>query len=574
MRNSHGGGTPKSSGGRRRVTRRSILPSQLKRTTRTSNNHSAASSVVVDETGQETDNKSPEHHDTVEASIHQNTVTQASVALSDKSLPNTTTGSFHPQKTSTQIPKQKLSVRKRQTTRKVSSILPIMDISDSDSDEADEMLQSLLGQNGQSTTQFKGLHQLTKSRAAEMEGDNDIDVQPAVSTTVKKPSRPKNTVKKGERKPGRKSVTFSLSNSPAKVKTTMKKSRKSSGKKLPSTELSAHQNDTEDGSSDVYDFVPSDEGDEPNMNTQRKRTPLGKTRTKSPEKASTKSAFKSASPVKSKKSGTVVKGGRKETKRKSILKEVSVVVARSPSVVNLPHGQWFVPEDISSMFSRKSSLDDKSQMHREQSMSQSEDSRTQKSSRTSAVESTHGSRWEEDAATGSHDGSEKEDALSNSPGSGEGSYFDDVGELPGSAGSKRGESAFVSEQDTGSDRQAVSKRPSQRKRKRIALATKPKRRKQSYRSKPETKESPVDQGDEGEGEHASGDEDSVNGLDITYSAGGRRYRRIRLGPKKSHTPGVRRSQRTRIAPVKYWENEEVEYDTRRRSGEWLCAVYT
>lgn len=60
-----------------------------------------------------------------------------------------------------------------------------------------------------------------------------------------------------------------------------------------------------------------------------------------------------------------------------------------------------------------------------------------------------------------------------------------------------------------------------------------------------------------------------DGLDITYSAGGRRYRRLRVQPSKSHTPGVRRSKRTRIAPVRTWENEEVEYDMRRRSGRYL-----
>ena len=60
-----------------------------------------------------------------------------------------------------------------------------------------------------------------------------------------------------------------------------------------------------------------------------------------------------------------------------------------------------------------------------------------------------------------------------------------------------------------------------------------------------------------------------DGVEITYSAGGRRYRRLRVQPSKSHTPGVRRSKRTRIAPVRTWENEEVEYDMRRRSGRCL-----
>ena len=64
----------------------------------------------------------------------------------------------------------------------------------------------------------------------------------------------------------------------------------------------------------------------------------------------------------------------------------------------------------------------------------------------------------------------------------------------------------------------------------------------------------------------TGEGDSFRGMEITQSAGGRRYRRLRVEPLKSHTPGVRRSNRTRIAPVRHWENEQVEYDTRRRSG--------
>ena len=62
------------------------------------------------------------------------------------------------------------------------------------------------------------------------------------------------------------------------------------------------------------------------------------------------------------------------------------------------------------------------------------------------------------------------------------------------------------------------------------------------------------------------EEASFEGMEIIKSAGGRRYRRLRVEPK-SHTPGVRRSNRTRVAPVRHWENEIVEYDTRRKSGE-------
>ena len=69
----------------------------------------------------------------------------------------------------------------------------------------------------------------------------------------------------------------------------------------------------------------------------------------------------------------------------------------------------------------------------------------------------------------------------------------------------------------------------------------------------------------------SGEGDNMNGIEITRSVGGRRYRRHRVEPLKSHTPGVRRSSRTRIAPVRHWENEFVEYDL-NKSGK-VCVVY-
>ena len=63
-------------------------------------------------------------------------------------------------------------------------------------------------------------------------------------------------------------------------------------------------------------------------------------------------------------------------------------------------------------------------------------------------------------------------------------------------------------------------------------------------------------GEEG-GEEES---DHFDGAEIVQSGGGRKYRRLRVEPKKSHTPGVRRSKRTRVAPVRHWENEQLEYD--------------
>lgn len=68
-------------------------------------------------------------------------------------------------------------------------------------------------------------------------------------------------------------------------------------------------------------------------------------------------------------------------------------------------------------------------------------------------------------------------------------------------------------------------------------------------------------GEEEEGRGGGGeDSDYFEGAEIVQSGGGRKYRRLRVEPKKSHTPGVRRSKRTRVAPVRHWENEQLEYD--------------
>ena len=53
--------------------------------------------------------------------------------------------------------------------------------------------------------------------------------------------------------------------------------------------------------------------------------------------------------------------------------------------------------------------------------------------------------------------------------------------------------------------------------------------------------------------------------DLVRSMGGRRYRRYVVEHQTSKTPGVRRSQRSRMAPVQHWQNEIPEYE-RRRSG--------
>ncbi len=59
---------------------------------------------------------------------------------------------------------------------------------------------------------------------------------------------------------------------------------------------------------------------------------------------------------------------------------------------------------------------------------------------------------------------------------------------------------------------------------------------------------------------------SPSEANVTLSPGGREYRRYKIDNDQAKTPGVRRSKRNRIAPVKTWLGERVEYDMRRRSG--------
>ena len=83
---------------------------------------------------------------------------------SSKSFMNATDKSFRPTKTSTRRKPTHVERKQKPSARKqISSIHPIMQVSDSESE--DEMLTSLLGNRNQSDV-FQGLNQLTHSRSA------------------------------------------------------------------------------------------------------------------------------------------------------------------------------------------------------------------------------------------------------------------------------------------------------------------------------------------------------------------------------------------------------------------------
>ena len=508
-------------------------------------------------------------------------------AASSKSFMSATDRSFRPTKTSTRMKssqvqsnfKQKPSARKQ-----VSSIHPIMQVSDSESE--DEMLTSLLGNRNQSDV-FQGLNQLTHSRSAMATKEKLAPTNRQQTRQKKKRKTEKSDVeaseqleedtKKESRRLVRKSVTFvdvpPLSASPGT-------SGKSGSAKKASTQSEEKQAER---SFDVYDF-PQLEDDSPPISSPTKKSKVTESHTLS--KTASNESLKSSSPRKT----STVKRPRSPkktaTKRKSILKEVSVVVRKEPSPLSISQGQWFVPNDVSSTLTAKTSKTDVSHHTRSRLQHSSEESanssgneerrntRSAKKRQAQSQEQTLPSKSrrkrssKKSVASADHAGQEEaavEDDLP--PATNDMDAFEGPSRVSGledSTGSQKGRSALNDEVEGGAEYSGIaeSKRPGRRKRSsRVVLGPKTKRRKKDS-STAKTGE---------ENQFLSDEEEAGvrDGLDITYSAGGRRYRRLRVQSSKSHTPGVRRSKRTRIAPVRTWENEEVEYDMRRRSGRYL-----
>ena len=488
-------------------------------------------------------------------------------------------GSFHPQKTSTQVPRGKQSrpgsSKKVKGVRKISSIQPIFDDSGSESDENDELLKSLMNE-GEVPRRFTGLSQLTRSR------------QPAAAqvSRSKKIEREDRETRKGGNKPPRKSVTFvqetrvasprkrrsevnresipeqddseigASSESEVEAKrqpptTTSSRTERSqrrstkAEKKAPKRVSSVKRSPSPTVEAEAAEVTTDDDAPIPKASTVRKsrKSPVKKL----PDVDDT---------LKANASTTAGKGGA-AMKRKSILKEVSVVIQKEPSV---SHSQWFVPEDISSMLSKKrtSQSPKKRETTRGPPSKEGGSPRHRRSraktatNQSTAVSESRVEASQPDEAVAMDFGDNGESSQSDTGSHGE------PRSSPSSADSMRGASAMgTSQADREAGESDTSRKPSHhRKRKRITFANKSKQRKPAAR-KVSDEEGAVTVRPPG---FSSDEEGVTNGLDITRSAGGRRYRRLKAGPKKSHTPGVRRSHRTRLAPVRHWVGEEVEYD--------------
>ena len=507
-------------------------------------------------------------------------------AASSKSFMNATNRSFRPTKTSTRMKpsqvqsnfKQKPSARKQ-----VSSIHPIMQVSDSESE--DEMLTSLLGNRNQSDV-FQGLNQLTHSRSAMATKEkpaptNRQQTKPkqkrmTEKSDVEASEQSEEDMKKESRRLMRKSVTFV--DVPPLSASQSGTSGKSGSAKKPSIQSEEKQAER---SFDVYDF-PQLEDNSPPIISPMKKSKVTESRTLS--KTASNESLKSSSPRKT----STVKRPRSPkktaTKRKSILKEVSIVVRKEPSPLSISQGQWFVPNDVSSVVTAKTSKNNVSQHTRSRLQHSSEESANSSGSEegrnTRSTKRRQAQSQEQTLPSKSRRKRSSKKSVAEHAGQEEAAVEDDVppatndmdafegpsrvSGLEDSTGSQKGRSALNDEVEGGAEYSVIaeSKRPGRRKRSsRVVLGPKAKwRKKESSTTKT------------GEENQFLSDEEEAgvrDGLDITYSAGGRRYRRLRVQPSKSHTPGVRRSKRTRIAPVRTWENEEVEYDMRRRSGRYL-----
>lgn len=513
---------------------------------------------------------------------------------SGKSIMSTTDGgSFHPRKTSTQMKAASVQngvERKPAARKQISSIHPVMQVSDSESE--DEMLTTLFGNHNQSDL-FQGLSQLTHSRSVLAARAAAVSAKKSALAKKQptKPGRKRKTAPSeanaGEdgksRKSVRKSVMFvAVPPLPASPRKSMNGTTT-----VPSAAPTPRPHSSDEQGETVVD--PYDDLSELDDSPPRIVSPVKKVTAQALSKTASSESLSVSSP---KKTAAQQKPTPKKTARKSILKEFSVVIQKEPSP---PQRQWFVPDEVGTMLMRRTSKTNVSQHTQSRHPSRENpassgrgyedgENHQAKPSQETTLLSRRGRKGSEKSAASTsrtrtkHTSQRKkaiEDSDDDLPPASPGMDALDgpsrVSGLEDSAGSQRGVSALNHEEenndsgsgvsDAGSRVLGDSKRPSRRKRvTRVVLNDKPKRRKK----KPTVAE--TCEREDGDQFWSDEEEGEGDGLDITYSAGGRKYRRLRVQPSKSHTPGVRRGKRTRIAPVRTWENEEVEYDMRRRSG--------
>ena len=536
--------------------------------------------------------------------------------------------SSHPKKTSTKVKGGgKRSISGRSTVQKVSgrkskSVVRSLesDSEDGGAEEEDQELMTLLEPSIR-VPRLMGLGQLTQSRRSRggqkpahsldpsgVPGDHlceestDEEEVPMALQSTSDSHQPADKSKSNTKKSGSRATTISTK------KEKHKSSRKSVAFNPHTTNLGSPElpppnplvtaatgsqenaviaeSDTGGSSSGVYDYVPSDEEDYSHT----------KSRLYSPRR---KSILRKAASMKKNKTtqqqenkGDVTAGNDKQRKVKSAKgtgkAPKSEVQRRSIQVEGMSsQEQWFVPDELSmhKMISEKSphSLRRLTRSGKsgasDQSTSHVVAPTRKRQQRPRELDSTVHSLHHGESEDGS--GSEKSTGRSDSASQNVGVSSDEEGLVsstdPKRQGSESGEvQGKIPRSNKRSSRSAKLTPPwiqnkRTRKNTKSDLDQEEDEGEKREESTPASKKLRVSlPTEEDEGMQSGGamflssseEDDEAN---LVRSLGGRRYRRYTVQHQDTKTPGVRRSKRTRLAPVQHWRNEELEYE-RRRSG--------
>lgn len=436
---------------------------------------------------------------------------------------------------------------------------------------------------------------------------------------------PQDLGRRGRKKPTRKSVVFNPT-------TTNLGTLSPPTGTAPSEDLAreeviprvvSRETDTDTGRGDVYDHVPSDEEDfshpksrlySPQRKSILKKISLARVRQLKQQKKEGK--YKEMEKGRQEEVGEKerveeVSGRAEEGENEATENSASGQDTRSPTpiprVQNTPirelsirvqdistGGQWFVPDDVqtSSTDPHKSVLSSRrSTRSRKSAVSEGEETggvvrRKRQRKRRRELDSTVHDSQGEGEGDGLRGGKEVDaagaevdtGALRVSGSSGE----EDHTQGYDSSAGRRGAVSRM-EQSAGSLKaQRVHKRssklalPSRRKNRRKAVQSDGEPDQQNVTPAPKRQRVTTHEKEDKElsrdgGTALSSEEEEEGDENIIRSVGGRRYRRHALQYRQSHTPRVRRSRRTKLAPVRHWKNEEAEYE-RRLSGRAECVA--
>ena len=509
--------------------------------------------------------------------------------------------SFNPKKTSTQVRGGGARKRGGVAKKRVSSGRPVV-VTDADSEEEEEEdvdLLSLLEPSGR-VSRLVGLSQLarpsdrrtssdvreggTKKKSAIRPPGASGDTRSTTTNTARNTARkPTNTATKPTNTTTKPTNTTSKTTNTTTRKTAKKSSRKSvafnphttnlGSPELPSAPRPAASPGSDSGGG-VYDYVPSDEEDlshskarlySPRKKSNLKKSAASSTTGRKNEKSSRGRGTDEGTGSETEEMRQEVGGARKEGES---VRELSIRVEDISSGV-----QWFVPDNLTlhQIISEKSprSLQRLTRSGRKPSDTSSLVAPGKKQRRPRELDSTVETRAEREGDSASQSGgasSSDEPNLASSSKSRRHSKSRLV-VMGGKRGSRR--------RSSGQQQSSVERR---RKQKRATPPSDTVLTEEEEEEGTPSKKTRVSTPEEDEGMQSGGplllsSSDEGESQELVRSLGGRRYRRYVVEHQDTRTPGVRRSKRSRVAPVQHWRNEEPEYE-RRRSGTVCVCMYS